>query len=236
MAKLKNRQLQIPGGFKFILPPLNWSAGSFVSFNQIANQVEALIKSNPSIAVQQGWPTNRTDIENWIDGYNAQLCAVNGWTNYIHEGTDSLPVPKPQTPHRQNLLQNLKSAAVKSKELMRGARTLLEWLQSGEPPVERELAISRATICVSCPHNRKDAMTEWFTVPAAEMIKKQIQEAQSRDMTTPLDEKLNVCDLCFCPLPLKVQTPAKWIKEHISPETLSKLSGVPGCWVANELK
>jgi hypothetical protein len=236
MAKLKNRQLQIPGGFKFILPPLHWSAGPFTSFDTIVNQVDRLIAANPDIAAQNGWPTKRVDIENWIDAYNAQFCAINGWTNYIHDGTDAMPIPKAQTPHRANLLQNLKSAADKSKELMRGARTLLEWLQSGDPPVDRDLAIARATICVSCPHNRNNALTEWFTVPASEMIKKQIAEAASRDLTTPLDEKLHVCDVCYCPLPLKVQTPVRWLKEHISPETLAKLSAVPGCWVANEAK
>lgn len=236
MAKLKNRQLQIPGGFKFILPPLHWSAGAFCSFTIICDQVEALIKANPGVAQANGWPTTRVDIENWIDNYNAQFCAVNGWGDYIHDGSQAMSVPKAQTPHRQTLLQNLKNAAAKSKELMRGAGSLLEWLQSGEPPVERDLSIARATICVACPHNRSDAMTEWFTVPASEFIRKQISEAVSRDMTTPLDEKLNVCDVCLCPLKLKVQTPMKWIKEHISPETLGKLSAVPGCWVANEIK
>jgi hypothetical protein len=236
MATLKNRQLQIPGGFKFSLPPLNWTAGAFTSFDTIVNQVDRLIAANPGIAGQYGWPTKRVDIENWVDGYNAQLCAFNGWTNYVHDGTELVSVPKTPTPHRQTLLQNLKSAAATSKELMRGARSLLDWLQSGEPPVDRDLAIARATICVACPHNNKNPMTEWFTVPASELIRKQIAEAVSRDMTTPLDEKLNICDVCYCPLPLKVQTPVKWIKEHISPETLGKLAAVPGCWVANEIK
>jgi|ERR1035437_4861046 hypothetical protein len=229
MLRLKDRQRQIPGGYRFYLPELKWSApGNFPSFTVVCSALNQVIRANPYLAQKHHWPVDEHGIESWVDLYNATVCSRMGWADYVLEDVGgTLPKSSPP-PHN---LESLRAAVVASKKLVAGAKTLIDWLDSGAPPVDRDEATRRASICVRCPHNNQDSFGKWFTVPISEVIKRQVQKLAERSLSTVHDEKLNLCDICMCPLKLKVWTPQEWIVDHLSPEVLSQLSNVPECWV-----
>jgi len=226
MPKLKSRQLQVPGGFHFSLSALRWNSPPFASFDTIVNQVEGLIRSNPAVAQSQGWPTSRVAIENWIDSYNAQVCAQNGWSQYIMaEG--SYDPPKPVPPNRK-----LASVAGAVKKAGSGAAVLLEWEKSGQPPVDSTVSARRAEVCAACPQNGSANLTDWFTVPLSEYIRKQIGRLNAMNLTTPSDDKLGTCKVCLCPLKLKVHAPLQLVRDHLIDEVKNALPA--HCWIVNE--
>lgn len=233
MPKLKDRQKSIPNGYVFYLPELKWSApGNFPSFTRVCDALQQVVNANPYLAQKHQWPTDRAGIENWVDLYNATVCARMGWEDYIVAEGGGGSVPKTSPQHQSETLRSLASAAARAKELVAGAKTLLEWEESGEAPVAPELATHRAIVCSGCPKNEVGDWTKWFTVPAAEIIKRRIEKAQARNLVTPRDDALHFCSACNCPLKLKVHVPIAWITKRLSPETRAKLD--PRCWIHNE--
>lgn len=231
--RLKNRQLQIPNGLRFYLPQVKWRAPQGTSFNSICDGLMRVIKANPAKAQQFGWPTERAGVEDWVDEVNAMHCARNGWNNYIY--TDAAGViPKTLAPDQASLLGSLRSVAVAAKNLVAGAKSLTEYLDSGEPPVSPEQSAKRALTCIECPKNEAGDFTQWFTVPAAALIKRQIQKAQARKLTTPYDGSLNLCTACHCPLALKVHVPIEWITKRLAPDQLAQLRQGKNCWIIAE--
>lgn len=111
-----------------------------------------------------------------------------------------------------------------------------DWLDSGTEAVTPIRSESRAAVCAACPVNGKGDFTQWFTQPAADAIKRQLEKVQSRKLSTSQDEKLNICTICLCPLKLKVHTPISFIKTHMSEGVLRDLEKAPACWIIEELK
>ena len=233
--QLKDRNKQIPNGLRFYIPELKWNApGPYASFTRVCDAVEQVIKANPHLAQQHKWPADRTGVENWVDAYNSQLCAQMGWGDYITDGQEPSH-PKWDSRYQQETLQSLRAAAAKAKELVAGARTLGEWDDSGEPAVDRDLSTARALTCAACPKNESGDWTKWFTVPAAELIKRRLEKAQQRNLSTIHDDKLQFCSACSCPLKLKVHVPIHWVAKRLSPDTIKKLREAPNCWVLKEM-
>lgn len=239
MMRLKDRQKSVPNGLTFYLPPLKWKSvdhvGRFPSFAVLCNAVERVVRANRALAAKHQWPADRGGIENWVDAYNAAVCARMGWDGYIMSDQGA-SVPKALSPHRSQLLASLKNAAAASRELVRGAKTLVEWEESGEPPVPVEKATQRAIVCAACPLNGTGDFTQWFTVPAAELIRRRIAKAHDRGLTTPRDDALNLCLACHCPLKLKVHVPLPWIRKVLSLEQMEKLKHGKDCWILAEMQ
>jgi hypothetical protein len=234
MPRLKNRQMQIPNGLGFYLPQLpkaKFPRGS--SFTVLCDAVEVVVKANRALAQRHGWPTDRPRIEDWVDRYNATVCARLGWDNYINSDEASVS-PKTSPRHQVESLASLKAAAAAAKDLVRGAKTLTEWVESREDAVGAEEALRRAQICAQCPKNSQSDLTSWFTIPAAELIKRQVEKSQARHLSTPQDDNLNICTACYCPLKLKVWVPLDWIKKRLSPEQTLRLKDGKNCWILNE--
>lgn len=235
MLRLKDRQKQIPNGMKFYLPEAKWSApGNFPSFNIICDGLQRVVAANPFLAQKHQWPTDRKGIEDWVDFYNATLCARMGWEDYIVTDTGG-SAPKSSPHHQQETLQNLRAAAAAAKQLVAGAKSLLEWDDSGEPPVAPELSTHRAIVCSHCPKNDASDLTRWFTVPAAELIRRRMERASARKLTTPRDDQLHLCTACHCPLRLKVHIPIAWITKRLAPDQKEKLKEGKDCWILAEL-
>ena len=169
-----------------------------------------------------------------VDEYNANICAQMGWTQYIGRPEESAPIPKGSPQRQQTLLSNLRSAAAKAKELVAGAKSLKEWVDSGEPPVPTEQSARRAAICAACPQNEQGDFTKWFTVPAAELIKKQLETLAERKLSTPDDERIQMCMACSCPLRLKVHTPIGYVTKALSVEARERLKAGKNCWILAE--
>lgn len=233
--QLKDRNKQVPNGLRFYLPELKWNApGPYASFTRICDAVEQVIKANPYLAQQNKWPTDRTGVENWVDAYNTQLCNQMGWTDYVTDGNEPSS-PKWEPHYQQQTLQSLRAAAARAKELVVGAKALGQWDDSGEPPVERDLATARAQICSICPKNESGDWTKWFTVPAAELLKRRVEHAQQRQLSTVHDEKIQFCSICACPLKLKVHVPMKWIAPTLTSSKKEALREAnPSCWMVVE--
>ena len=234
MPRLKDRNRQVPNGYSFYLPEVKWEAPkNFPSFTVVANGLEQVINANPYLAQKNGWPRDRKGIEDWVDTYNATLCAHMGYTDFLAGGEGGAAVvPKSQPPHQN--LASLASVAARAKELVAGAKTLIEWLDDGEKPVDRDLAQSRASTCMECPKNEKGGWTRWFTVPASELIKRQVEKAQSLSMSTVHDESLHMCTACMCPLKLKVHVGVDWILKRLSPHQREGLKEGKDCWILRE--
>lgn len=233
--QLKDRNKQIPNGLRFYIPELKWNApGPYASFTRICDAVEGVLKANPGLAQQNNWPSDRTAIENWVDAYNTQLCAQMGWGDYITDGGGA-SVPKSNPHYLQQTLQSLRAAAAHAKELVVGAKTLGEWIDSGDPAVSRDLSTSRAFICSKCPKNETGDWTKLFTVPAAELIERKMALARERKLSTVYDDQLRFCGVCSCPLQLKVHVPIQWIGKTLTPELMEKFkAGNPSCWILME--
>lgn len=234
IPRLKNRQSQIPNGLKFYLPQTKFKSTPWASFDVICREVYHHVRAHPDLARQHKWPTDMHGVEEWVDYFNAALCVKMGWLNYIMDEPGGVTVPKASAPHQQAILRSLSAAAAHAKELVSGAKTLTEYLDSNEPPVSAELSTHRAIICSKCKLNAKGGFEQWFTVPASEYIRRQVERAQNRHLTTPRDDDLNLCTACHCPLKLKVHIPIDWIVKRLTDEQKAKLKQVPNCWIVTE--
>jgi len=226
--------MQIPNNLKFVQNETGWTAPRFGSFEAIVTALIHHRRMRPDLIKKHGWSIDPVTVANEVDAYNAKLCAQQGWTQYIYEA--GAPQPPKSSPLSQAALRSVQSAVVKSKRLWAGAETIHEWIESGEPAVAQELANSRALKCSQCPKNGKGSWEEWFTRPASEVIKRQVEMLSARKLSTPYDDKIQACLVCYCPLRLKVFSPIKFIKAHTSNEVLNDLEAVPGCWVVKEMK
>lgn len=234
VIRLKNRQKYIPNGFKFYLPEVKWRAPSNASFERIVRELMSVVAANPAQAQRGKWPSSYEEVADWVDRYNAEICYRMGWSDYIIDSSaESLPKLSPQ--HQQESLLSLSAAAARAKELVAGAKTITEWIDSGEPPVPSQQSLQRAIVCAACPLNEKGDLTKWFVVPAAELIKRQVQRMHERKLTTPRDDELNICTACHCPLKLKVHIPIGWVTKKLTDEQKEKLKSGRDCWILAEM-
>ena len=233
--RLLDRNKQIPYGLKFLQPETQWKPRTaFQSFDSIVRGLIAHRSSRPDLVQSKNWALDYDSVAHEVDAFNALICARHGWTNYISDGAGAEPPPKPQA-----LLQHEKSviaaAAGKAKKIWGGIRTLNDWIDSGAPPVPHVLAESRAATCAQCPQNGKGDFTAWFTKPASSSITAQIEKLKQMKLSTSKDSTINICEVCLCPLKLKVHTPVSFIKAHMSTEVLSELRMIPNCWIPKEV-
>jgi hypothetical protein len=89
-------------------------------------------------------------------------------------------------------------------------------------------------VCTTCDRNSKGDLLQFFTKAAGEAIRQAIEILWQQDLKTPHDDKLGVCDVCDCPLKLKVHFPIDRIKKGTSDETRARLPEY--CWIVKELK
>ncbi len=151
--------------------------------------------------------------------------SIKGADSYIAGGDgDDLGF----TPARRNANRVVAGAS----NVARGTAILVEWIGEGGVPVEIPIAEARAAICAECPLNDKGDWTRWFTQPASDLITQQLAVKHDLKLATSFDDKLQVCSACGCPLKLKVFTPMKHIRAHLSGESKAKL--VPYCWILTE--
>lgn len=232
MARLKDRNRQIPNGFIFLQPETQWKPPAFASFQTIVDSLIAHRRGNPFLVQKHGWSTDPVAVADEVDAFNAKVCQIMGWGDYIDAGAGGAPsVPFP-LPNRPNLFGKLNQVAA-------GGKTLVKWIASREEAVPSNLAEDRAKLCCNlkgdgkpCPLNGKGGWETWFTVPVANAIRAALEDRSRMNLTTPYDEKLGVCEGCSCPLRLKVHMGIAHIRADMDPESYNAL--VPQCWIRNE--
>lgn len=237
MARLKNRQLSIPNGYRFYIPQLKWQAAPYMSLDAIARAVINLLQANPQVQAQLGWDLSLPAMIDKLDEYNAQICLQMGYKDYVlAEGGQPEPPPflghPSQNPSDPNALA---VAAKKVKAIWSGIRVGQSWKDAGYPAVDAAHSESRASICAVCPKNGPGGLETWFTKPAAEGIRRQAEDFANRGLKTSYDEKIKTCEICYCYLKTKVHTPISFIKPETSDEVLSELRKAPACWVVKEM-
>jgi hypothetical protein len=241
MPRLKSRQRSIPYGFRMYIPETKWAAPDG-SFDSVVNNTISHIQAHPELQAK-GWSADYGFIAERVDAYNAAVCRQMGWNDWITEGGGAIANPfqvTPANPPPPPMDQNKLAAAAKGLKLIwSGIRTVNEWIDSGEPAVSQELSTSRASVCLTCPKNTSGGLETWFTKPASEAIRKQLEKVQARKLSTPFDANLFVCSACWCPLPLKVHTPIVNINAHMGDEVRAELKAVVnpsgGCWITKEI-
>ena len=234
--RLKSRENFIPEGFQYYCPQIpNWRPQPWSSLHSLADQVIELRRGNPFLAQKHGWSLDKAAVLNELDEFNANLCAQMGWTNYIIGNDGGAPIPKHQPPSQQEI-SKLSAVAAEARNIYAGLRTISEWLDNKGESVAREQANARAAICAGCSKNGMGEFGKWFIAPAAAAVKRMVEKAAERKLTTDYDEKLGICEVCTCSNRVKVHCPIEFIKGHTKDDTLDKLRQVPGCWVVAEIE
>ena len=165
-------------------PETGWQSQKFASFSSIVNSLIAHRMANPALVEKHGWATDQAGVEDAVDAFNARVCVQMGWTDYVMMAEGESPPPKSRPPS-QSELQQVSVAAGRAKKIWAGVRTLNDWLDSNEPPVEAEVSSARAAICAKCPKNTEGDFTKWFTKPAAGAITKQIERVRATSSGVP---------------------------------------------------
>lgn len=229
---LKNRQMQIPGGLKFLQPETGWHPRRFSSFDSIVQQVIAHRLGNRHLIAKNGHSVDPAVVANEVDNYNTKICLQQGWGQYV-EGGQALAVPfrqrgrgvLPPPPPPKAFAQSLGNVAG-------GSRAIVDFVANRQEAVPDEVAITRAQICAVCPQNQSGGWLARFTRPVAEAIRRRLEQRRKMNLSTPVDEKLGVCNACDCPIPLMIHFPLETKLKHMSER--SKASLHADCWVLKE--
>lgn len=225
---MKSRNDWPPAGWIYVQPQTGWQSQGQQSFTGLVNSLIAHRLANPGLVKKHNWATDFESVANEVDAYNDARCRAHGWLNYV-TGDQTVPfpvAPRPFSPRRGVVV------GTTLKHVSAGVKTLLDWLGSGGRPVEQALAEKRATVCMTCPQNGTGGLEHYFTVPASQAIKLQLEIKNDLKLATSHDAILNVCEACSCPLKLKVWCPLDHILKEMDEATKAKLD--PRCWILSE--
>ncbi len=228
MIRMKNRNQSPVNGWQFYQAQTGWdlivaNPQAQWDFNLAVQTIVAHRQKNPRFNL----PTDQTAVANELDFTNAKrMQGITGADSYIQ--SDEAPVPKTSPQQHPGRL----AVAGGVSRIVEGAKTIVEWIRSGNEAVPQELATSRAAVCAKCVKNDKGDWTALFTVPAQNAIRAALAQRRDWNLSTPHDAELHVCSACYCPLPLKVHMPIDDIMKRMPTESLNQL--VPECWIRSE--
>lgn len=223
MVRLKSRTNCPVNGFWFRQPETGFNQQTW-DFNSLVQQVQAMRKANPRFNLS----TDVNAIAEEVDQQNAlRMLSIPRADSYIV--SDAGPAPNFPFPAQAPL----RPAAGALNRLNQSKAVLVEWLGTGGVPVGRDLAEKRAVTCQACAKNVRGDWTRWFTVPAAQAIRKTLEARTDLNLALPNDDALGVCEVCLCSNKLKPWVPLAVVKDKTTPEIMAELP--PNCWVVGEL-
>lgn len=232
--QLKDRNKQIPGGYRFLVAETNWDSTKVLyAMPSLRVITDALIQhrlGNPYLMRKYNWSTDPVVVENEVANFNAQICFANGWKDFI---TSDQPIPTPSPPSTPQGGRVVRFAA-SLKKTSSGIKLVTDWLGDGLQPVAKELAEKRAAVCVACPLNQEGNFWQKIDAIAAHKVKTLVAIKSDMEIKTPYDSQLKSCQACDCWNELKVQTPLDLILKNSSPEVMARLD--KSCWVLSESK
>lgn len=133
----------------------------------------------------------------------------------------------------------LAKLAARSKALVGGATTVIDWLGDGLKPVAATLAQNRADACTGrldgqpCPNNNNG----WKPFEsAASVIRAWASRKNEMNLSVLGEDKLHSCDVCLCSLPTKVWVPMKTILERTPNAMIEKFKAEAPekCWMRKQ--
>ena len=114
-----------------------------------------------------------------------------------------------------------------ARQYVNGVSILKDWLDAGGITVDKELAQSRANICLKCPkHNDNWSIVESVAVE----IRKQVGLKNHLNLKISGEKQLHICGACQCVLKLKVWLPLA----NILPEPEERDKFDKSCWLLLE--
>jgi len=119
-------------------------------------------------------------------------------------------------------------------------KILRDWLGDGGRAVPPEKSESRAKICMSgengglCSENRAPQWWETATNEVALVIRKELEFKNKLSMRVSCEDKLAMCRVCGCALPLKVHVPIEHVKTHLKADDLKRFP--QWCWIRSEIE
>lgn len=216
------------GGWKFRQPQTGWSNPmAMVGFKA---SVDAIIKhrlANPAITAKHSLATDPYAVAEELKTFTRlRLGMPPPPSSFFQWG---------RSPSRQDGAVAAAGTSGFFRKITRvgtGITTLADWLGSDGTPVANTLAEQRAGICAGCPQNSDQDLLSIFTKPAADLIRRQLEERKQLKLETTNDAKLGICLACGCPTRLKVHVPLKFIKAHMKEPEASQLDA--RCWIKKE--
>lgn len=110
-----------------------------------------------------------------------------------------------------------------------GAKTLTEWLGEGGITVDQETAQRRTDTCLKCDLNQ---FGNQIVDVVAAAIKKTVELKNDLGLTTNGIKNLETCQLCSCPLRLKIFVPISNVKRSLTPKEFELAPAF--CWMVTE--
>ena len=227
--RLKNRNQGIPNGFMYLQRQTNWRSWeaqppTMWDFKLLCREIQKHRQLNPRF----GLSTDMNSIATEVDMVNAaRIAAIPGTESYLINDAPFAPPNPPVLPSDPS--GPLAAVGANLVKMASGVGVLYDWLGSGGQPVDNTVAETRAQICVACPKNGKGDLTKFFTVPAANLIMKQLEQRKDLNLSTTVDDKLGICEACGCVNKLKVHVPIEFILAKMSEQVRSDLD--KSCWV-----
>jgi hypothetical protein len=220
----------------FAVAETKWQVPPNSSFDTAVQALQGHLSAHPEVVAKNGWSLDYGFLSGLVDNYTAAVCQHMKWNEWINEGgavqqSPFRPISNPPMADPSKILV----ATASIKKLWAGVKTIDEWVDANAPAVDQSLADSRAATCARCPKNGTGDFSKWFTKPAAAAIKRQVEKFSQRKLVTASDDKLNVCDVCLCPMKLKSWMPIEFIRNHTADDVRLALSKVDGCWITAEL-
>lgn len=239
MPDMKSISIVPPHGWRFFESRTGWPKDpksgrpnpnyfGTVDFYSVRDQIIQHRKANPRFSGQ--WSTDPDVVEKELRRFNAILLSGDPMAASYITGGD--PSSKKASGPLGTIRAGFAAAVAAVERVSAGVAVALEWLGEGLKPVSAELATKRAAVCAGCPANEPKDLTSFFTVPAAALIRQQIEIKNDMKCVTPYDDKLGICTACGCPMKTKVWTPLEHISKRLLPASREKL--LPVCWIPRE--
>lgn len=214
-----------PGGWVWHEPSTGWWAPHPIA-NTYSQQVQNIIRhrlANPAVMAKHKLSTDPAVVGRELIAYQQKRGALS---------PDPLPKLTPP-PSTAQMSGGVRAAVAAVRKMAAGAALLFEWQEAGMPHVVQAVAESRASTCSVCPKNEKGkSLTDIFTVPVANQIKKKMEMLSDMKLSTSHDSQLSVCSACACPLRTKVWVPLDLILKRLKPEVKQDLH--ESCWITHE--
>jgi len=216
------------GGWVFHQPQTGWNAPTPVAstFDQTVKLIIKHRQANPAIVAKHKLSTDPAVVSQELIKFQQ-----------IRGALPPDPIPKLTPPvSTPRMAGAVREAVAAVRKVAAGAALLFEWEEAGMPHVEQSLADTRSETCSTCPKNEKGKnLTDIFTVPVADMIKKKMERLEQSNLRTKHDSQLAVCSACLCPMRTKVWIGLDLILNRMKPETLAELNQTnPRCWILQE--
>ncbi len=231
-----------PGGWRYFQPEIEWPTNPKefrgIGLDATVDRILQKRAANPRF----GLSLDRAQVTHDVLVFTeAVVRKMKGTESYF---INDMPTPMPTAsfPLARNLVHRVAAVAGTIKKQVAGVGLLIDWLGDGMEPVPIELATARARVCATsgpggeaCPFNRPATGLQKLSSAAAEDIRQLMETRKDLKLETPHDAALHTCQICECPMPLKVWTPLKHIVEKTPAATMAQFrSQWPMCWIVTE--